>query len=143
MGITMDTAFENPEFLTSQIITYIGNKRTLIYDIESQIKEIKSVLRKEKLVCADLFSGSGIVSRMLKSHSSRLIVNDLENYSFIINSCYLTNKEDFNWEKPADFLKKFSGFGFFLHPGLKYILIYGKLPFFHVMPPEHCHLHCE
>lgn len=106
MGITMDTAFENPEFLTSQIITYIGNKRTLIYDIESQIKEIKSVLKKEKLVCADLFSGSGIVSRMLKSHSSRLIVNDLENYSFIINSCYLTNKEDFSREKYADFRKK-------------------------------------
>lgn len=102
----MSIETENPTFLTSQIITYIGNKRTLIYDIESQIKEIKAVLEKEKLVCADLFSGSGIVSRMMKAHSSRLIVNDLENYSFVINSCYLANKEDFDREKYADFRNK-------------------------------------
>lgn len=87
---------ENKDYLTSQIITYIGNKRTLIYDIESQIKEIKSILGKEKLVCADLFSGSGIVARMMKSYSSTLIVNDLENYSYMINSCYLENKENFD-----------------------------------------------
>ncbi len=87
---------ENKEYLTNQLITYIGNKRTLIYDIEKEVKEILSKLGKQKCVCADLFSGSGVVSRMLKQYSSTLITNDLENYSNMINSCYLENKSVFN-----------------------------------------------
>lgn len=90
---------ENSDFLTQQIITYIGNKRSLINDIESQVLKIKAELNKDRCVCADIFSGSGIVARMLKKHSSKLICNDLENYSCIINSCYLTNKEEFDFEK--------------------------------------------
>ena len=86
---------ENKDFLTTQIITYLGNKRRLIGKIEKEIESISEKLGKEKLVCADLFSGSGIVARMLKKYSSKLIVNDLENYSSIINSCYLINKKDF------------------------------------------------
>ena len=90
---------ENPEYLTTQIITYIGNKRSLLPNIEAEICEIKKILGKDRLVCADVFSGSGIVSRMMKKHSSVLYVNDLENYSRIINSCYLTNKSDFPEEE--------------------------------------------
>ena len=90
---------EDKDFLSTQIITYIGNKRSLIGSIETQVNEIASKLKKDKLVCADLFAGSGIVARMLKSHSSKLIVNDLENYSAVINSCYLINKKDFPQKK--------------------------------------------
>ena len=96
---------ESKDFLTTQIITYLGNKRTLIGYIEKEVEEIAALMKKEKLVCADVFSGSGIVARMLKKHSSRLIVNDLENYSYVINSCYLTNKKDFPKEK-YDALRK-------------------------------------
>ena len=49
---------ENQEFLTTQIITYLGNKRSLIGHIEKEIIEISEKLGKNKLVCADLFSGS-------------------------------------------------------------------------------------
>ncbi len=84
---------ENPAFLSEQIITYIGNKRLLLGQIEKEVQKIADELGKSKLVSLDLFSGSGIVARMLKGHSSQLIVNDLENYSKIINSCYLSNKK--------------------------------------------------
>lgn len=90
---------ENPQFLTTQIITYLGNKRSLIGKIEQEVQEISQKLNKRKMICADIFSGSGIVARMLKSHSSLLIANDLENYSCVINSCYLSNKSDFPKEK--------------------------------------------
>lgn len=90
-----DSMEENKDFLSTQIITYLGNKRSLIGNIEKEVEEIASKLGKSRMVCADLFSGSGIVSRMLKKHSSKLLVNDLENYSALINSCYLTNKSDF------------------------------------------------
>ena len=86
---------ENNEFLTTQIITYLGNKRRLLGNIKEEVEEISKSLGKKKLICADLFSGSGIVARMLKQYSSKLIVNDLENYSSLINSCYLTNKIDY------------------------------------------------
>lgn len=86
---------ENKDFLTTQIITYLGNKRSLLSHIEHEVELISQKLKKEKLVCADLFSGSGIVARMLKSHAEKLIVNDLENYSAMINSCYLSNKSDY------------------------------------------------
>lgn len=90
---------ENPDFLKTQIITYLGNKRRLLPEIEKVILPIKTMLQKEKIVFADIFSGSGIVSRMMKQHSSKIIANDIENYSYLINSCYLSNKSDFPKEK--------------------------------------------
>ena len=87
---------ENNDYLTSQIITYIGNKRILIGYINKEIELIKAKLNKKKLITADLFSGSGVVARILKQHSSIVIANDLENYSHILNSCYLFNRRDFN-----------------------------------------------
>lgn len=96
---------ENPEYRTAQIITYIGNKRLLIGNIEKEVEKISGELGKEKLVCADLFSGSGIVARMLKSHSSELIVNDLENYARVISSCYLSNKKAYP-EKECEEIRK-------------------------------------
>ena len=67
-------AKENNEFLTTQIITYIGNKRSLLARIENEIFEVKKEIGKQKLVCADLFSGSGIVARMMKKHSVRFFM---------------------------------------------------------------------
>ena len=93
---------ESKDFLTTQIITYLGNKRSLIGNIEKEVEEISFKTGKDKLVCADLFSGSGIVARMLKKHASKLIANDLENYSSVINSCYLINKKDFPAKKYAE-----------------------------------------
>jgi len=102
----MNAISENEEFLTTQIITYLGNKRSLIGNIQKEVIEISQKLGKKKLVCADLFSGSGIVARMLKRYSSNLIVNDLENYSRLINSCYLTNKSDYPQEECARLLQE-------------------------------------
>lgn len=97
---------ENEEFLTSQIITYIGNKRILIANIENEIFNIEKELKKDRLVCADFFAGSGIVSRMLKRHAEKLFTNDLEDYSRVLNECYLSNKSDFDEKEYDNLLKK-------------------------------------
>lgn len=83
---------ENKAFLKEQIITYLGNKRALLDFLEIAICECKKELKKEKISFLDMFSGSGIVSRFAKKHSSFILANDLEDYSEIINLCYLSNK---------------------------------------------------
>jgi adenine-specific DNA-methyltransferase len=65
------------------MITYIGNKRKLVNTIE------KVVQRLQPQTCADAFSGSGVVSRMLLGHSKKLYVNDLELYCEILSKCFL------------------------------------------------------
>lgn len=87
---------ESKEYLSKQILTYLGNKRSLLNELNKQILLIKKELNKDKIVSADLFSGSGIVSRLLKQHSSLIYSNDLELYSYIINKAYLGNLSDFN-----------------------------------------------
>ena len=87
---------EKNEYLTQQLITYIGNKRALLGFIGDGIKKVQEKLRKEKLKMFDVFSGSGIVARYFKQFSELLIVNDLEKYSTIINECYLSNENELN-----------------------------------------------
>lgn len=86
-------------YLSEQIITYIGNKRKLLPYIEAVVKDIQNQIGKTKLVCGDLFSGSGIVARLLKYYSSVIITNDMEDYSRLINDCYLTNVLEFDNDK--------------------------------------------
>lgn len=90
---------ENEEYLTTQIITYIGNKRSLLGFIGDAVEIVKKKLNKEKLDIVDIFSGSGIVSRYMKQHSSKLIANDLEDYSYVLNKCYLSNKNDIDLDE--------------------------------------------
>ncbi len=89
---------ENPEFLQNQLITYIGNKRALLDFIGSGVNEVQTRLGKSHISCLDLFAGSGIVSRYLKQYSDSITVNDLEQYSCIINRCYLSNKNQIDLE---------------------------------------------
>ena len=90
---------ENKEFLTKQIITYLGNKRSLLDFIGNAVDVVKKELNQDKLSTFDVFSRSGIVARYLKQYSSELYVNDFEDYSKTINLCYLTNKENIDDEK--------------------------------------------
>jgi adenine-specific DNA-methyltransferase len=85
---------ENGEYLTRQLITYLGNKRSLLDFIGRGINIVQTRLRKNKLDIFDVFSGSGIVARYCKQFAGLLIVNDLEKYSAVINECYLSNRED-------------------------------------------------
>lgn len=81
------------DYLTKQIITYMGNKRKLL----KHIKEIVINLEEKngrKLKIGDGFSGSGIVSRLFKQHSSELYTNDLAGYAKTLNHCFLTQLND-------------------------------------------------
>ncbi len=84
--------------LTDQLITCIGNKRALLDFIGGALDTVKADLGKEKLVIADLFSGSGVTARYFKGHAAGLHVNDLEPYAGLLSRCYLTNPGDYDPE---------------------------------------------
>ena len=79
-------------YLAEQIITYIGNKRSLLPFIGKGVDAVRARLGGRKIDSLDLFSGSGVVSRYLKRHSRKLYANDMEGYSRVANQCYLTNR---------------------------------------------------
>lgn len=87
-----DPSAENPEYLSRQLITYIGNKRALLGQIGGAVERVKRRLGKTRLRVFDAFSGSGVVSRLLKAHASLLISNDLEDYAAVTARCYLRNR---------------------------------------------------
>ena len=89
------------DFLTKNIITYLGNKRKLLKFINEQISYIiendekLSTRNKKDIKILDIFSGSGIVSRCLKQAGYTVFSNDLEIYSKAINDTFIsTNEED-------------------------------------------------
>ena len=90
----IESLVESEDYLTKQILTYIGNKRSLLTFITKGVDIVRKELRKEKLNLFDVFSGSGIVSRYFKQYAETLLVNDLERYSQVTNECYLANVSD-------------------------------------------------
>ena len=89
-GINPGTS-EDPDYLSRQVITYIGNKRALLGQIGQVVEGVKGRLGKERLRVFDVFSGSGIVSRYLKAHAATLVSNDIEDYAAVVGRCYLRN----------------------------------------------------
>ena len=87
---------ERDSYLTEQVITYIGNKRSLLSFIGTAVDYVRKQLNKEKLDIVDIFSGSGVVSRFFKKYARTLYTNDLEDYCYTINKCYLSNEKDIN-----------------------------------------------
>jgi len=89
---------EDTDYLTRQLITYIGNKRALLGHIGIAVERVKQRLGKDKLRVVDLFSGSGVVSRYLKAHASLIISNDIEDYAAVISRCYLRNRSTVDFQ---------------------------------------------
>ena len=90
-----NAGFED-EYLRSQLITYIGNKRALISFIDGAFREVRSLHSNPNPRMMDMFAGSGVVSRLMKLTSSFVWSNDIELYSRIANRCFLTNPSTFN-----------------------------------------------
>lgn len=67
-------------------------KESLLDFLSKGFKFAQNELKKEKFSFCDVFSGSGVVSRFVKPYASFIIANDLEDYSKIINECYLSNQ---------------------------------------------------
>lgn len=93
MTIVPDGSGEDPDYLSRQLITYLGNKRALAGPLGQAFTEARRRLGGRRLRSLDLFAGSGFVSRLLKQHSSFVLANDLERYAEVANRCFLTDRD--------------------------------------------------
>lgn len=85
---------EREEYLTQQLITYLGNKRSFRRQLTQALGQVQEKVGGRRLRTADIFSGSGFVSRLMKAYSELVVANDMESYANTISSCYLTNDCD-------------------------------------------------
>jgi len=71
-------------------MNYIGSKYKLSDFIKSTVKEVVGDSLERMLFC-DLFAGTGIIGRSFKGSVKKLIANDLEYYSYVLNRNYIGN----------------------------------------------------
>lgn len=71
-------------------MNYIGSKLKLSSWIEKQVKQNVGDNLYNKVFC-DMFAGTGIVGRTFKKDVKKVISNDLEHYSFVLNKNYIEN----------------------------------------------------
>jgi adenine-specific DNA-methyltransferase len=75
------------EYLSDQLIAYIGNKRALLPFLRGVFSALPLDPRESTFL--DPFAGSGSVSRLARSMGFTVGANDWEPYSHVINSCHL------------------------------------------------------
>ncbi|MCA3376212.1 MAG: DNA adenine methylase, partial [Roseomonas sp.] len=90
---------ESDEFLTQQLITYIGNKRRLLPWISKALLSCLDLLNVKDISFADVFAGTGAVSRLARQCSHSLFINDFEKYSALINTVYHSNYRQIDLKK--------------------------------------------
>lgn len=97
---------EDPDYLSKQLITYIGNKRALLGQIGAALARVKKRLGKERLRILDAFSGSGVVSRYFKAHAALLASNDIEDYATVAARCYLRNRSSVDMGELGELVRR-------------------------------------
>ena len=89
-------------------MNYIGSKFKLSSWIEEEVKKVVGNDLSQKIFC-DIFAGTGIIGRTFKKNVKKVISNDLEDYSYVLNRNYIANHENIpNKEKFIEKLNNLS-----------------------------------
>ena len=71
-------------------MNYIGSKHKLSNFIKSTVYSVVGNDLSNKVLC-DIFAGTGIVGRNFKADVKKIIANDIEYYSYVLNKNYIEN----------------------------------------------------
>ena len=77
-------------------LNYIGSKLSLLKFLEDSINKV--VDKNCKTFC-DLFAGTGIVGSYFKRKGYKIIANDIQYYSYVLNRHYIGNHKELNFDK--------------------------------------------
>lgn len=90
-------------------MNYIGSKYSLIPFITTTIEDVVGKDLSNKVFC-DIFAGTGIVGRTFKQKVHKIISNDWEYYSYVLNRNYIGNHLELaNKNEMIDLLNNISG----------------------------------
>jgi len=88
-------------------MNYTGSKYKLSKFIKSEVRKVVGEI-KDKVFC-DLFAGTGAIGRAFKTESKKIIANDIEFYSYVLNQNYIGNHEKLKYQPYIDQLNEISG----------------------------------
>lgn len=72
-------------------LNYIGSKFSLLDFLQTNIDQVSGLNPKNHYVFADLFAGTGIVGVTYKARGCKVISNDIQFYSYVLNKHYIEN----------------------------------------------------
>jgi len=72
-------------------MNYIGSKLSLLEFLEESINK---VVDKDCNTFCDLFAGTGIVGRYFKKKGYKIVANDIQYYSYVLNRHYIGNHKE-------------------------------------------------
>ncbi len=90
-------------------MNYIGSKYSLLPFLEKVIHQIAGDDLGDKVFC-DIFAGTGIVGRAFKPNVGKVISNDWEYYSYVLNRNYIGNHREISGkDKYIEYLNSLDG----------------------------------
>ena len=71
-------------------MNYIGSKLSLM---DFLVDSVEQICGKSSGVFADLFAGTGVVGATFKKKGFKILANDIQHYSYVLNKHYIENSE--------------------------------------------------
>lgn len=90
-------------------MNYIGSKLSLINFISSSINQIIAKDKTVQVFC-DLFAGTGAVGSCFKKLGYKIIANDIQYYSFVLNRHYIGNHKELEFVGLTDEITQLKNF---------------------------------
>ncbi len=84
-------------------MNYIGSKLSLLEFLDESINK---VVDKNCDSFCDLFAGTGIVGRYFKKKGYKIIANDIQYYSYVLNRHYIGNHRELKFSRLIEILPK-------------------------------------
>ncbi len=78
-------------------MNYIGSKLSLLEFLEESIDKVAG--KNSNRVFCDLFAGTGIVGSYFKKKGYKIIANDIQHYSYVLNRHYIGNHRELTFAK--------------------------------------------
>ncbi len=90
-------------------MNYIGSKKSLLEFLESSIYKVVGL---KNFTFLDLFAGRSIVGQHFKKNNHKIISNDQQYYSFVLNKNYIENHKILKFQNLEDEIKKLKNINF-------------------------------
>lgn len=95
-------------------MNYIGSKFSLLDFIHNTISQVTGYENGEDYIFADLFAGTGVVGASYRKQGCRVISNDIQYYSYVLNRYFIQNETNPDFEL-LNYLNSLSGIDGFVY----------------------------